>query len=90
MKISQVTALAAVISMAAAFAATANEAKFESSTRGRSGFVLVPKAEPARTTIALSREGQGIGRDMPAKAEKQRHQWKNPSRGPSAAVVTHR
>jgi hypothetical protein len=50
----------------------------------------VPKAEPARTTIALSREGQGIGRDMPAKAEKQRHQWKNPSRGPSAAVVTHR
>ena len=86
MKISLVAAIA-VIGFAS-FTASANEWKAQHSNRGRSGMVTTFVAGPARITVALSRQGQGVSSVSNRETTKSKPQWHNPSR-PGISVPAH-
>jgi hypothetical protein len=60
--------------------ASAADSQTTISVRGRSGFETVTKAQPAKTTIALSKQGQGVGQETRQKAKPVRYEWRNASR----------
>jgi hypothetical protein len=78
MKITRISLLAAVVGVAG-LTASAGDLTTKTSIRGRSGVVTVVKVEPARTTIALSKQDQGVG-DARQESAPRKYQWRNASR----------
>ena len=85
MQIKQLAVAAALLGLAA-FTVNAAETKVVYSTQGRSGMRPVFLQEVQRPTIALSKQGQGVG----TKSEQNRApkaQWYNPSRTYSSVTA---
>ena len=74
-----ITAMAALLALSAVGALAHNHQQVENSIRGRSGIVTVVVAKPVATTVALSRDGQGVGAKPQQNSAPLQHT--NPSRG---------
>ena len=77
MHIKQLAVAAALLGLAA-FTVNAAELKAVNSVQGRAGMQTMVRTEVARPTIALSKQGQGVGSS--AEAKRPAAQWYNSSR----------
>jgi hypothetical protein len=78
MQIKQLAVAAALLGLAA-FTVNAAELKAVNSVNGRAGMQTVLRPEVVRPTVALSKQGQGVGNKSEA-SRAPKVQWHNPSR----------
>jgi hypothetical protein len=84
MQIKQLAVAAALLGLAA-FTVNAAELRAVNSVNGRAGMQTVLRPEVVRPTVALSKQGQGVGKSEKNRAPKA--QWHNPSRSYSSVTA---
>jgi len=86
MQIKTIVIVVGLLGMAS-LTTTAAEMKVVNSIQGRAGIHTAVRAEPERPTIALSKQGKGVGTEserVSQEPEREAHKavWHNPSRQP--------
>jgi len=81
MHIKQIAVVAAFLGTAS-LTLNAGELVAKNSIQGRSGIHTVVHVQSEKPTIALSKQGEGVGRTAAEEREVKQPQWHNPSRMP--------
>jgi len=86
---SRITLAAAVVCLATCVAAAA-ETRIDTQVRGRAGYatMAVPKASP--TTIAISKQGQGVGGEQATVSKREPHYYNASRPLVNPAVTNHK